>query len=528
MNKCYNQNLSNYYFAKQLIKDDMREEIKVVFVVEEYSDWDKSLPVYEEFLTRKNVKTFIVLLPTYSTPDYLAKRPYGRYDRKIWEFFHKKYEDVYDITNIGNLKKLKPDYVFMQSPYEHLRPILGSNEVMKYAKVCYVPYGATGAERFLRMHCENICFFSNVSMGFLSSEDVKKEMDTAWNVSVSKGYQSFFNVGYPSLDIDFPLKEKNDQKCKKVLWTPRWTYDESIGGSHFFEYKDGYLNFARNHKNDSFGIRPHPLMFETFINEGRITREEVDKYKEDLHKADVIIDDDNRFITDTLSETDILVTDFSSIMATYFVSGRPMIYCTSQHKLIGDFKKFMKGTYIAENWEDVERHLDNLLRGIDPLQAIREQVSREFKNFHTGAAKRIVNTIVQNYRERSFNEKEGMKNFVQEEDNILQQKVAVANQILKLESVQNITACNWYSYYLELIEIKMTDKRLMEMENNCYRQIVDIYTKQENNEKKYLAEIAMLLFVEPERMEVPIEICKWNSELKSDLACKLEYQGLGI
>ena len=89
-----------------------------------------------------------------------------------------------------------------------------------------------------------------------------------------------------------------DERCtahsvRRILWTPRWTTQERIGGSHFFEYKDLFLEFAEKYGSEElkFAIRPHPLMFDHFVTEGQMTEQDVADYKAQLAAHDIELDE---------------------------------------------------------------------------------------------------------------------------------------------------------------------------------------------------------------------------------------------
>ena len=73
-------------------------------------------------------------------------------------------------------------------------------------------------------------------------------------------YQHFETLGYPDLESYFDIS--GSSAVRNIIWTPRWSYDPKIGGSHFFEYKE--LPLALKEKYSEIGIvfRPHPLMFD--------------------------------------------------------------------------------------------------------------------------------------------------------------------------------------------------------------------------------------------------------------------------
>lgn len=79
----------------------------------------------------------------------------------------------------------------------------------------------------------------------------------------------YFDLGYPSLDIvkentsNLSVFRKIERRGLNIIWTPRWTTDESACGTTFFENKDKIVKYGKNN-NDLIVFRPHPLAFDNF------------------------------------------------------------------------------------------------------------------------------------------------------------------------------------------------------------------------------------------------------------------------
>lgn len=79
----------------------------------------------------------------------------------------------------------------------------------------------------------------------------------------------------------------------------------------------------------------------------------------------------------SLITSDVLLTDGSSIMMDYLLTGKPIIYCHKEKDKFTPLGQILyRGVYVANSWEDVEKYLGDLRQGIDPLKEER-QVCRE-------------------------------------------------------------------------------------------------------------------------------------------------------
>lgn len=54
----------------------------------------------------------------------------------------------------------------------------------------------------------------------------------------------------------------------RAIYAPRWTLEPIWGGSSLFEYKDTFFEIADEQPDIDILVRPHPLMFDHFVEEG--------------------------------------------------------------------------------------------------------------------------------------------------------------------------------------------------------------------------------------------------------------------
>ena len=139
-------------------------------------------------------------------------------------------------------------------------------------------------------------------------------------------------------------------------------------------------------------FRPHPLMFEQFINQGLMTADEEEAFKSKIREASIKYDSDS-MISNAIHENDLLITDYSSIIINFFLTGKPIIYCKANYDLNDDYSRMAEGIYVAENSEQLSQYVKMLINGKDPLKEKRAEIISEYKKKHVGSAKRIVDCL---------------------------------------------------------------------------------------------------------------------------------------
>ena len=178
-------------------------------------------------------------------------------------------------------------------------------------------------------------------------------------------------------DFEDEISAWHESGRPKLLWTPRWSTDKSIGGSHFFDYKDDLIEVAEKGYCNLI-IRPHPLMFSNFVKTGEMTKEEYITFCKMCKEKNVLIDLSEVYLR-TFIDTDILITDLSSIVQEFFVLGKPIVYCPPSADVhqTKTMKKIVSACYIVNDSIELNTVLMNLLRGDDILFDKRKKVFDE-------------------------------------------------------------------------------------------------------------------------------------------------------
>ena len=375
----------------------IRQKIRAAFLVFEPETWDKQEPVYNEMKNRDNFDVDIIVVPNFNST-FGVRSSYGT----ELDFFRSVSTDaIAAYSEDGTLKDIAAsgyDYIFYGDSYNNHMPwSLRSHQVIRFSKVCYVPYGFTGSSVFDPIS-DNREFFRNVYMTFFDVAEKAPKMKSSFLKTSNLGLQHFEYMGYPALEkyylADKVVAPKDSDLV--ICWTPRWSYDAKIGGSHFLEFKDKFLHLAEKSPDSNFVLRPHPMMFCEFLNKGLMTESEVAAYKNQLDQLGIRLSTEES-ITEVLLDTDILISDYSSILMMYFLTGRPIVYCDSSIPFNDAYSKIRPGMYIAKSWNDVEGYIDCITNGNDYLKEKRESIIKTSFSDMKGSASRIVDRLIADY-----------------------------------------------------------------------------------------------------------------------------------
>lgn len=369
-----------------------KKKIKVYFICQYIQGYAKVCDVVESMKKDSDIDLNIL-----AVPDDIKKYP----KNEELNFWIDKFGDsvINAITEKGwfDLEKEKPDYVFIQRPYNNYLPYQYSTDVLtRYTKLCYIPYG------YSLVDLHNVCLpqsFINQLYFFFGENEY--ECEYVQNKMINDNHHYSKNFGYPSLDseiMDISTETSAFSKLKsnkelKVIWTPRWTTNRDLFGTTFFEYKDNVVKYFQKNKEKKLVFRPHPLMFQNFINEKIMTKKEAKEYLSNYNEENMIYDKTSRYFN-TFKDSDVLITDFSSIIIDYFILNKPIILLDKEvDRYTPIMKEINKVCYHADNWKDIEKILKKL-ETKDVLKTKREKIIKKlFGDYDGSTSQKIVNCI---------------------------------------------------------------------------------------------------------------------------------------
>ena len=380
-----------------------KKSLKIVFLVQRAEVWNSVATIYEAAKENAQIDVQLVALPRYKNEkiDLTTRDTYEfckRIDENAIEAYDRKAKKYY------NIKLLNPDYIFLNIPYNHELPKeYQFQNLYKYAKLCYVPYGYTWNQNIEKSLSEinwnrSIMLYS--SFIFLDSNISARCCKKYLKLSTLL-YKVLYNIGYPRFDL---LKgDKKNVKYRTILWLPRWTANANNSNednaSHFFDLKDKMFEFMDNHKELKCIIRPHPLAFDNYISKGLWTEQEMKTFLEKIESSvNIELDQSGDYML-SLREADILISDFSSIVVEFFLLNKPIIYMGNLSKTRATYIQNMeKSFYILKNWTEIETKLVELAKGIDRNIGIRKEAIEMFwKQMGVGVGEKIIKILIEDF-----------------------------------------------------------------------------------------------------------------------------------
>jgi len=312
--------------------------------------------------------------------------------------------------DVSRMKWRKPthfdsDYLFFQTPYSFFSKAWSVARVSRRAKICHIPYG------FGLFEWDGF-YTMNVPELFLKYTSFVFHENTTMQQSLKKrcGNKPWFSrvqtrvTGYPKFDYLDYYKDLNGSvwrrgltpNVKRILWTPRWNTSE--GNCHFFEYKDFFHQFCSKNKRIDFVFRPHPLCFQNFLKTDELSEKELENMRLDYASSSGMFIDESYNYQDTFLTSDILVSDTSSMLIEYFLTGKPIIYTYKLAATIDFGKEFAEGFYWVKNEAELRETLNRLIQGKDPLFERRKRIIQDMiYRPEGGAGERVKELLYEDF-----------------------------------------------------------------------------------------------------------------------------------
>lgn len=373
------------------IKNLKQEKINVVFVCHRASLWNSLKTVFEECNKDEKFEVTIVTIPNKRQIPKLGLNHEEYVSEGAEEFFEDYPCRVIQGYNYENhtwydLKALKPDYLFFQTPYDICRPSAYKSDVVAlYTKLGYVHYGMPFMGGMIAEESFPKNFLKNIYFHFAEFAEMQKYYIERVPENATHRHKNILLTGYPKLDgvekyqgceSDLWLYPR-EQGYFRVMWTPRWSTGE--GNCTFFDYKEKLPDYIRQTEKIELLFRPHPQAFSEFVEKGEMTKEQVEDYQKLFRESDRMSMDTGADYLKNFYSSDVLITDESSIMPEYFLTGKPVIFTYKETHLNSFAEKLSEGFYWVKDWEELEKTLKMLQSGKDPLLKKRQQlINSEF------------------------------------------------------------------------------------------------------------------------------------------------------
>lgn len=385
------------------------DKIKVVFICQYLPAWNKLNSVYQLMKKDDRFEVLLLCVPDNFKDGKWLGQAEGMNDSYDYCISHGYPEAVnaWQGNEWFNLKAYRPHYVFHPRPYNAFMPKPYRTQVVSsYARVCSIMYGYSLSKQMIKWVL-NRDFYRYVYYYMAETQCAMDGFVNLFPRSYKKGDRKCKVLGMPSLQDILAAKEMDSpswgfsKQSFRVMWTPRWTSEKRLGGTNFLAYYKEFLRYAKEHTDIDFLFRPHPLALNNFVKQGEMTQEEVDEFRLVCERQENLHLDQEKTYEASMWGTDVLVTDTSSIVPEYFLTGKPLIFCLSNMELTFNAfaEKMISGCYVAHSIQEVFAYVEQIKNGQDDMQWKRKEIAEEIFGDVTKISHNILQELVEDWEE---------------------------------------------------------------------------------------------------------------------------------
>lgn len=311
------------------VKNDIKVKYEIVFMPYKASMWDSLESIWLAVKNDSDCDAYVVAVPYYD-----------RSSNDLETSFHYEGNDFPDyvpITNYQayNLEKRRPDVIYIHNPYdEHnyvtsIDPNFYSKELKKYTDfLVYVPYFVAGYYANKKSALMNIPMcINNIDLFVLQSEGQKKALEI--NESLN---EKMVVLGSPKIDriinnfydVEIPVELINRINGRKVI-VVNSSISRILNDDNWTSKMYQLIEVFKNRPELFMIWRPHPLLLSTINAMRPEKKEEMKKIINSIDKMSNAFIDNFPSFDISVSVSDGLISDYSSLVLQYTATGKPVL-----------------------------------------------------------------------------------------------------------------------------------------------------------------------------------------------------------
>ena len=363
--------------AKSNVEATPKRPIQVVFLILYYEAWDSLALVFQSMIDDPRFEPIVATIPRKLTGDaaYGGEKKAHKFLKKLG-VEHIRLNDPDPWQSLETLKKLEPDYVFLNYPWQrNYQPPFRPDSLVKFTRILYTPYFLaplvndrnetfTEASPVTPRDAETDPVASHLytqrihqlaSLIFVQDQATKSAF-----ALTERGAERVHFTGSPKLDslrlnyhsVSSELQSKSlrskplstqpsgqaetsmnfraavtspkpegkraSKYALRVLWAPHHSY--SPAWLNFGTFANCYkvmLQLAEKYQEVQFVLRPHPFLFGTLVDRGVLTELELTTWRQSWRELKNTKTNSKANFVKQFATTDLLLTDGISFLAEY-------------------------------------------------------------------------------------------------------------------------------------------------------------------------------------------------------------------
>lgn len=387
---------STYFLFRKGKEKSIRKKktITVLFVLAELGSWKTKL-LYEAMLKHPRFKPILGVTEA-------ADNPSGK--NLLTNFLEEHNYSFIDLDTKQKGSKISPDIIFYQKPYDfaYRNPAV---RIYKHLNslFCFVNYGLHVVQTFWSTNqILYKCLWHQYFENQLAANPNRMAM-------LPDGGKQVVITGLPVQDqLLFPKEQyidpwKSQEKPKKrIIYAPHHTIGnihlEGLATSSFLENSEIMVELMHKYADTvQWAFKPHPLLYPHLLKVWG--KDKTDTYYNEWKNAENAQLENGEY--DALFKySDAMIHDCSSFTIEYHYTQNPVMYLIRKKNAENEMSPFGQKAfdlhYKGCTKEDIEKFIQNVIDGVDPMKEEREKFYDNYLIPPHGktACENIINAIL--------------------------------------------------------------------------------------------------------------------------------------
>ena len=366
------ENMEHLAVLSEEIAGETINKVKIVFLTQETMCWPSFESLYRACSEDDRYIAQIVYIP-FNHPNVSKHIDYFSIYKKMGLPVQR--HDEYALAQES------PDIAVFMKAYDLIPMQYYIDDIEKAVpRHLYIQYGMEVGAQYIDYHFRlslQSKVWRHIAYGSLLKETAAKygtrngENVVVWGNPRADYYR---NLKVDRKTIPAAWKKKiNGRFC--FLWTPHHSLDTTCGS--FLDYHVPIMKYFEKHPDIFLLWRPHPLLLDSLVVNGVMTKVERDAFLNKVVGMDNAILDTTPDYRQSFFASDAIITDASTFIFEYLYTGRPLIYTKKAKNAIYNAERFEKGVYLIEQATDIASMLDQITEGKDPLRSERALLRKD-------------------------------------------------------------------------------------------------------------------------------------------------------
>lgn len=394
-------------FRLNKIHISKKDIIKVGFLVYSSSEWQCE-ELYRKLASNKRFEVYIIIVGYHHGSEEDIQFNYtNTYDYFLDKNYHvvctrDLYKEIVNIEKMDILIYITPFIMIPENVNIFGRKL---RQLCVHIPYCYylenkedIYYG----DDYYEKAAFKLTWYYFASCELEKKIAAKEQSFNGYNIAVS---------GFPKIDLllkkDFHVKKNiwktNDSTKLKIIWAPHFNLELGMNGT-FYENYSWFLEYAKEHTEISWIVKPHPRMRIGAVKKGVFNNsKEYDAYMNKWNELDNALVVESGDYYNIFSTSNAMILDSLSFLAEYQFTGKPLLLLQPEElRSMSEFgERLISVLYTARgnDFESIIRFINNCMQNIDIQKESREEFFHEYLDYEKKNGKMATDFIYDKFIE---------------------------------------------------------------------------------------------------------------------------------